>query len=180
MPESSNPDSLLAQHEESLISSLKEKMIQASGHREMESLLLPQCQSLIEAIGHRLAYDAAVERRVDSAVIDLYVANVISLDPGWYVEHKGISGWKQKTMVLDAATALVPRLEELLERLDVEAYVTAPIVSDEKWNAYTMSLDTFGEPQACSPTHTEPSRISPGNSGRIGQPELVGNLSSRL
>jgi hypothetical protein len=47
----------------------------------------------------------------------------------------------------------VARLEEWLEELDVEPYVLAPIVSDEKWAAYEQTLETFGEPQG---TRIEP------------------------
>ena len=82
-PPTSNPESLLCWHEQLLISHLR-AMVSASGHRnlETEAILLPQCQGLIEAIGHRTAYDAAVEEGLDQHLIDTYVSHVISGSSG--------------------------------------------------------------------------------------------------
>lgn len=148
-PPTSNPESILYRHEQSLISHLR-AMLPASGHRnsETETILLPQCQGLIEAIGHRLAYDAAVEEGLDQYLIDSYVSHAISVDPSWYSEEGGIPRALQKKMELEAATASFQHLESLLERLDVDSYVTAPIVSDERWDAYERSLQTYSHPES--------------------------------
>ena len=140
----SNPESLLHRHERSLISHLR-AVLSASGHRnpETEAILLPQCQGLIEAIGHRMAYDAAVEEGLDQHLIDTYVSHVISVDPAWYSEEAGIPRALQKKTQLESATASFKHLESLLERLDVDSYVTAPMVSDERWYAYERSLATY-------------------------------------
>jgi len=45
---------------------------------------------------------------------------------------------------LDAYTRGVARLEEWLTKLEVESYALAPIVSEEKWDAYEQTLETFG------------------------------------
>jgi acyl-CoA oxidase len=146
-PPTSNPDSLLYRHEQSLVSHLR-AILSASGHRnpETEAILLPQCQGLIEAIGHRMAYDAAVEEGLDQHLIDSYVSHVISVDPSWYSEEAGIPRALQKKMELESATASFRHLESLLERLDVDSYVTAPMVSDERWEAYERSLETYMHP----------------------------------
>ena len=147
VPPTSNPESLLYRHEQSLISHLR-AILSASGHRnpETEATLLPQCQGLIEAIGHRMAYDAAVEEKLDQHLIDTYVSHVISVDPSWYSEEAGIPRALQKKMELESATASFKHLESLLERLDVDSYVTAPMVSDERWYAYERSLETYTHP----------------------------------
>lgn len=49
-------------------------------------------------IGHRLAYDAAMAQGVDGAVIRLYEASIMALDPAWYAEHEDISRQKQHRM----------------------------------------------------------------------------------
>jgi acyl-CoA oxidase len=146
-PPTSNPDSLLYRHEQSLVSHLR-AILSASGHRnpETEAILLPQCQGLIEAIGHRMAYDAAVEEGLDQHLIDSYVSHVISVDPSWYSEEAGIPRALQKKMELESATASFRHLESLLGRLDVDSYVTAPMVSDERWEAYERSLETHMHP----------------------------------
>lgn len=147
-PPTSNPESVLYRHEQSLTSHLR-SMLPESGHRnpETEVILLPQCQGLIEAIGHRMAYDAAVEEGLDQYLIDSYVSHAISADPSWYSEEGGIPRALQKKMELEAATASFQHLESLLERLDVDSYVTAPMVSDERWNAYERSLETHSHPE---------------------------------
>ena len=140
--------------------------LSASGHRnpETEAILLPQCQGLIEAIGHRMAYDAAVEEGLDQHLIDTYVSHVISVDPSWYSEEAGIPRSVQKKMELESTTASFKHLESLLERLDVDSYVTAPIVSDERWEAYERSLYThshFGNPELDTPwSQNRPSVLS--------------------
>ena len=146
-PPTSNPGGLLYRHEQSLISHLR-AMPSAPGHRnpETESILLPQCQGLIEAIGHRMAYDAAIEDGLDQHLLDTYVSHVISVDPSWYSEEAGIPRALQKKKELESATASFRHLESLLERLDVDSYVTAPMVSDERWYAYERSLVTYTHP----------------------------------
>ena len=146
-PPTCDPESLLYRHERSLISHLR-ATVSASGHRnpETEAILLPQCQGLIEAIGHRMAYDAAVEEGLDQHLIDTYVSHVISVDPSWYSEEAGIPRALQKKMELESAAASFKHLESLLERLDVDSYVTAPMISDERWDAYEQSLQTYSHP----------------------------------
>ncbi|TFY83070.1 hypothetical protein EWM64_g940 [Hericium alpestre] len=151
---SANPDSLLFRHEQSMIAHLSKVMRDAPSHRDaqLESVLLPQCQGLLEAIGYRLAFDAAVTAGLPADIIDMYVASVVDLNPGWYSENAGISCWDQKMQLLAAAKTLYPRLDELLTQLNVESYVTAPIVSDHAWDAYVESLDVYGVPQPYTPT----------------------------
>ena len=48
-------------------------------------------------------------------------------------------------METEAAKKLLPHIDMLLEMLEVEPYIVAPIVSDEKWNCYVNRLDTYGE-----------------------------------
>ncbi|TFY70717.1 hypothetical protein EVG20_g2294 [Dentipellis fragilis] len=157
-PATPYPDSVLYKHEQSLIAHLTKVLSQARNHRDArtEAILLPQCPTLIEAIGHRLAYDAAMQAGMDKDVVELYVASVMPYDAGWYSENLGIPCWEQKMQLLGAAKALYPQLEALLELLKVKSYATAPIVSDQAWEGYVESLDTFGNPQPCSPTVSFP------------------------
>ena len=105
----------------------------------------------MQALVHRTAYDAAMEASVDPTLIDIYLASVILSDSAWYSEaiypviH--LSGSEQLKMQLDTCTRGVVRLEEWLDKLEVEPYVLAPIVSEEKWDAYEQTLETFGGSQ---------------------------------
>ncbi|GJJ06027.1 hypothetical protein Clacol_000214 [Clathrus columnatus] len=139
------PDHLLAKHEDSVINELRLFLAQDSDHRgaETERMLLPQCRGVLEAIGHRWAYEAALERGVSQPIIDLFVASLFNLDAAWYAENGGITRWKQKVLLVERTTALYEDLPGLLKLLDVEGYITAPIVSKERWEKYTLELPCY-------------------------------------
>lgn len=140
-------NSLLCKHERGLLTALRAKLALFPDHRSIaaERVLLPNCQPLIEAIGLRLAYDAARERNLDPTVVDMFVASAIADDPAWFLENAKLSRERQIGMEVDAASALLPRLDQLLEQLDVEKYAIAPIVSNQRWDRYVESLETHGE-----------------------------------
>jgi len=152
-PEITYPDSILAKHEESIAKELKAIVASAPSHRDtiVQRRVLPQCQSFIEAISYRMAYEAAVKAKVDPRLIDMFVASVIKMDPTWYSENAGIKKAQQEEMEETAAFTLLPELPRLLQGLDVKEYVHAPIVSDEAWSAFVSSLETlkrFGDERA--------------------------------
>ncbi|KAM5537960.1 hypothetical protein V8D89_008436 [Ganoderma adspersum] len=146
MPPPADPNSLLARHEAGLLQGLRNVLQSISNHRstEVNRLILPHCQPVMEAIGHRMAYDAAVEQGVRQCLVDLYVANVVRLDPAWYAEHAGLGRGAQQEMATRAMDEVLPILGELVHEMDMFAYVDAPIVSDESWAAFVESLKVFG------------------------------------
>lgn len=160
-PRSNNPASRLACHEAALISQLRSRLYSGQGSskeasgshrkRQIEATILPLCVPLMQAIGHRMAYDAAIAASIDPTLIDIYLASAILSDPAWYSEANDptvhLSGAEQLEMQLDACTRGVARLEEWLDKLEVEPYVIAPIVSEEKWDAYELTLEMFGGSQ---------------------------------
>lgn len=145
MPPPVDPNSFLARHEASLIAELREVIRNVPHHRssEVNRLVLPYCQSTMEAMGHRMAYDAAVAAGVRPCLVDLYVANVVKLDPAWYSEHAGLGRRAQQEMEVSAMDEALPILGELVREMDVFAYVNAPIVSDERWSAFVDDLKVF-------------------------------------
>ncbi|KAI0819314.1 acyl-CoA dehydrogenase NM domain-like protein [Trametes gibbosa] len=145
LPPSTHPDSLLARHEAALFSDLRVIVQSVGQHRgeDANRLILPRCQPMVEAIGHRMAYDAALAHCVRPALIDLYVASVVKLDAAWYVEHAGLGCAAQQAMEARAMDAVLPMLGELVREMDVFAYVSAPIASDERWESFVGDLKTF-------------------------------------
>lgn len=127
---------------------------------DFDRVILPECQPLVQAIGHRMAYEAAVTANVDPCLIDVYVASCVKLDSAWYVENLGLSRLEQREMEGKAIDAMFPRLEEFLELTEVEPYISAPIVSEEKWNGYISGLAACGDSQVCEPTVVLPTRPS--------------------
>ena len=109
----------------------------------ISQLILPFCP-FAKAIGARLAYEAAVGNLQDD-IMNLFVASNFRKDPAWYALNEGLDGETQVRMETEAAKGLLPHIDMLLEMLEVEPYIVAPIVSDEKWNCYVNRLDTYGE-----------------------------------
>ncbi|KAJ7192808.1 acyl-CoA dehydrogenase NM domain-like protein [Mycena pura] len=140
-PPQTDTDHILSVHENSLLAELRRIVKESKNHRSnaIESLILPRCQELIQAVGHRMAVDAAKENGVDPLAIDLYVASVVKQDGAWYSEHTHLTQAAQRKMERDAVDALYPKLESLLDELGVEDYVTAPIVSDTRWMSHLES-----------------------------------------
>ncbi|KZT01816.1 acyl-CoA dehydrogenase NM domain-like protein [Laetiporus sulphureus 93-53] len=145
VPDTTNADSILAKHERGMFDELRGLLAKTGGHRSTgyNQLVLPECSNLVLAIGHRMAYDAAIEMEVDACLVDLYVASCVKADPAWYAEKMGLSRMDQKIMEVTAVEAVYDRLEEFLTRLDVEPYVSAPIVSQDRWTEFVGLLKTF-------------------------------------
>lgn len=146
LPDSTNPDSLLARRVTSMFQEIRDVLsARFKHHRDpgFQAYVLPLCQPLIEAIGYRMAFDAAVEDGVDKAILDMFVASIIKEDCAWFSEVGGISRSEQMDLERNAMQALLPRLDDLLSALNIEQYCTAPIISDEKWGRYVQGLPTF-------------------------------------
>ncbi|KAF8882587.1 acyl-CoA dehydrogenase NM domain-like protein [Infundibulicybe gibba] len=143
-----DPKSLLALHEAGLSQELEGLLKNIGQHRapDFDRLVLPDCLPLVQAIGHRMAYDAAVSAGIDSCIIDLYVASCIKLDTSWYVEKLGLSRSQQREMEATAIDQVFSRIEEFLSQMAVEPYVLAPIISDKRWAEYVSSLPPYAPP----------------------------------
>ncbi|CAI7666255.1 unnamed protein product [Penicillium discolor] len=98
----------------------------------------------LKVMGHRMAYEAAVDGRVDSDLLALYEAGVVKTDSSWYVENLGLNRADQFEMEYNAAGALMPRLGELLDGLDAMGpYITAPILTAKRWETFLADRETI-------------------------------------
>ncbi|KAA1477375.1 acyl-CoA dehydrogenase NM domain-like protein [Dentipellis sp. KUC8613] len=151
---STHPSSLLARHEQDLLDEHKALLRRCGHHRsdEFNRLFLPSCENIVRAIGHRMAYDAAVDAGLDPTIVAVYLASAVKLDSAWYSEKAGFSRVSQALAEDKALSAALPHLEEWLSKLGVEAHVTAPIVSDDRWNSFVGQL----EARTHEPTYAEP------------------------
>ena len=140
------PSSLISQHESGLFEECRNLMRSVSGSHRSEDfnrLLLPRCQPLVEAIGHRMAYEAAVRAEIRPELLALYEATTIQYDSSWYVQHAGLTREKQHDMEEKALSAVLPLLGDLIEGTAVEPYCTAPIVSGALWDDFIDRLEQF-------------------------------------
>ncbi|KAF5339568.1 hypothetical protein D9611_011500 [Ephemerocybe angulata] len=144
IPDSS--DSLLAAHANSLLNE-NIALFRSLGctHRSeaFNSVILPQSQPVIEAIGHALAYSAGVKAGLPQPILDVYQCAVVRQDSAWYSEDGHLSRMRQRLQEDAALTAFLPGLSSYMTQLNVEDYVTAPIVSDAAWKAYLPELPSY-------------------------------------
>ncbi|EIN13055.1 hypothetical protein PUNSTDRAFT_131278 [Punctularia strigosozonata HHB-11173 SS5] len=144
MPSPADSDSLLARHETSLLAEGR-ALAKQYGHRspEFASLALTRCVPCVEAIAHRMAYEAAIAEGVARPLIDLYASQVIKGDFGWYAETGAMSRAQLAKMECDALDAIVPHASQLVEDMHVDSFVEVPILSDASWERFVRSLPTF-------------------------------------
>ncbi|KAG2095719.1 acyl-CoA dehydrogenase NM domain-like protein [Suillus discolor] len=149
LPPSTHPDGPLAMHEISLFDEATKTVSSSSDFTQaFMQYVQPRCQLMVESMGHRMAYDAAVDQGVSQCLVDLYLINAIKTDAAWYVEH-GVFTRKAMVHMEDAAlSAALPRLEELLTAMEVEPYVSSPIISDKCWEKFRKTLPVYSFTQA--------------------------------
>lgn len=145
MPAPRHPNCLLARHEAGLFAECQKIFQFARTHRgdEHNRFLLPLSLPLVEAIGHRMVYEAALDAGVHRPLLDLYEAGIVKLDPAWYSESAGVSRVAQREMEDRAVTAAVPHLERYLEETEAADYVRAPMLSKEGRDGLVASLDCY-------------------------------------
>lgn len=152
MPAITNRDGLLAKREIGLFEELRRHLSTMDDHRseEFDRLIVPHCQPLIEAIGHRMAFEAAEKDGVEPYILDVYLTSCMKLDPAWYLEKLSISRATQMEMADTAIDAFIPHATKIFKDRaeELNPYIKAPMISDERWNSYVSSLETFGQPQS--------------------------------
>ena len=118
----------------------------APSHRSSsyDRKILPRSLAFIQAIGHRMSYDAARAAAIDPPLLDLFEIVSVLEDESWYVECLGITRSQLREREACAIDAVFPHLEEYLTRMDIAQYAFAPISSDEKWKLFMDRLQTFG------------------------------------
>jgi len=140
-------ESLLAHHAVSLMQENRRiaKRITGGNHRSnaFNSIILPQSESVIEAMGHADAYSEARKSNIPQPILDVYECAVIRRDPAWYSEVAGLSQFDQRIREDKAVTSFMPHLPRYLADLEIDKYVVAPIVSDASWKKYLSELPVF-------------------------------------
>ncbi|KAF7587803.1 hypothetical protein BBP40_006684 [Aspergillus hancockii] len=146
MPPPLDSNSIVARHEAALYAEAREYLKRVGGiHRseEFNRNILPLSLQLIQAIGHRMALEAAKQAKIDPKLCALYESGVVTGDPAWYAEQGGISRRAQKEMEAQAADALLPDLEHLVQDTGAQPYSNAPMASERIWNIFVSQLKAF-------------------------------------
>lgn len=124
----------------------KHRLIEFGGVHRSEDFnrnILPLSLPMIQAIGHRMALEAAKDANIDSNLCALYESGVILEDSAWYTEQGGISRRVQREIEAQAADTLLPDLERLVYETGAGPYSSAPMTSEPLWNTFVSELETY-------------------------------------
>lgn len=153
LPKPRYPDTALARHERSVFLEAKEKIVSLGGYQhhrgeEFNRCILPRCRSLIEAVGHRMAYEAARDAEVPPEVLRLFENLSIENDLSWYVENGLLTRAGFFDTLAEAYHAAVPVLLRQRQTSELDAYITAPIITSQAWDRFHGELQVFEHPDA--------------------------------
>ncbi|KAG5772885.1 hypothetical protein H9Q72_001064 [Fusarium xylarioides] len=129
----------LAQEAWDIVSSIPAK----HHSQEFNRIFIPQCKPLVLGIGHRMVYETALAAGVDSDLLALYEAGAVKENLDWYTEKGLLTRQRFRDMENRALDSIEPRLDELLDELKMEPYVTAPITQQGLFNDFVQGLPTF-------------------------------------
>ncbi|KAE9396301.1 acyl-CoA dehydrogenase NM domain-like protein [Gymnopus androsaceus JB14] len=163
LPASTHPSSPLSLHEKAVLLECQKKLGSVNSHRneDFNQFILPRCQAIVEAIGHRMTYDAAVDAHLDETIVNLYMITAMKQDPGWYIENLGLTSGALQDMEYKALAASLPRLQDWIDATgqgNVQ-YLTAPIVTSEKWSRFVDELPIFSSEHASEYEQVERARL---------------------
>ncbi|KHO01645.1 Acyl-CoA dehydrogenase/oxidase [Metarhizium album ARSEF 1941] len=161
IPKARNPTSLLARHEYGVwreaAGQAKAIMGTEGSNRNelLDAMILLRCRKLVQAVGHRMAYEAALESStVTVEMLRLYEATCMLKDPGWYVENTKFTSSKLDEHHAMAVRALLPSLDKLLDESGAAAWVTSPILSEQRWTDFVGKLAEYNSGSGSSNAET--------------------------
>ncbi|KAK0367920.1 hypothetical protein CLIM01_14727 [Colletotrichum limetticola] len=151
LPQPTDPTGSLAMYEAGMLEEVardKNLALGVSGSLRgttYNNSVLPRCRAMVEAIGQRMAYEAAREQgNIAPEVLDVFEKSCIRKDPSWFVEH----GHGTRSSLRDnenrAYSKLLPLLPTLVERANAKDYITAPLVEEGDMDDFIKALPAFG------------------------------------
>lgn len=143
LPDPKDSTNILYRHEQGLFAEAIEAIRTMKHHRSdaFNRLILPRCERITLSVGHRMAYEAAVAAGLSPQITNLYLAFAVQSNEGWFAEKMGYSREAQFRDQDRAVQEALPHLDEWLKKLDVEEYVSAPIVHHDRWMDFFHNLD---------------------------------------
>ncbi|KAL5584048.1 hypothetical protein FOVSG1_015399 [Fusarium oxysporum f. sp. vasinfectum] len=152
LPQARNRSSRLAQREGDLLADMKSRLERVGGYEEhrgasFDRHILPRCRLLAEAIGHRMAYEAAENAGLSLDVLLLYerICLCEDLDP-MPAPGRAAQAYAPSRASESYNAVLAQIRSESASQSDIDDYVTAPITSDESWESFMNGLRAFRNP----------------------------------
>jgi alkylation response protein AidB-like acyl-CoA dehydrogenase len=159
LPEAKIKDSRLAKHEAGVWNEVREMIgsLDLGSHRDQtfNMHVLPRCQALVEATGHRMAYEAAFSSyKITPEALALFESSCIMSDPSWYCESESASRNELFARDVQITTEALPQLQILLNQTNAAPWTTVPILTDERWDEFVQGLPAFSTPDVAPATRT--------------------------
>ena len=149
LPPADDPETLLAQHERGSFDDLQKYLYRdskgRSNHRSaaFAQHVTPRARDLVQAIGHRFAYDSA-SRSVRQELLDVWESDCILEDAAWYVEHTGLSNQKLQEKRIWAIERARPHLQSIIDGFDMaKHHGSTPLVSKASSDGFLGELPSF-------------------------------------
>lgn len=149
LPPSDNPEALLAQHERGYFGDLQKYLTRddkgRSSHRSdaFAQHVTPRARDLVQAIGHRFAYDCA-SGSVRQELVDVWESDCMLEDAAWYVEHIGLSNRELQEKRILAIERARPDLQAIIDEFDMgKHHGSTPLVSREGLAGFVRDLPSF-------------------------------------
>jgi hypothetical protein len=131
----------------------REKLAELGGYKEHRGQgfnrhILPRCRPLVEAIGDRMAYEAARDSRVCPKALRLFELLCLAADPSCPGRLPGDRTNAQMfhDSLVKAYDEALPDMLKAVGESELNDYVTAPIVSDKSWATFVGELPSFEYP----------------------------------
>ncbi|KAF8131461.1 acyl-CoA dehydrogenase NM domain-like protein [Boletus edulis] len=163
LPPPSQPESYIVRHEIGILNECRAMLAEFGGkHRsaEFNNVVLPRCLPLVEAIGFRMAWEAASSHGVPQVLIRLYEICAIGSDLPWYIENANISRDSFARDEVAALSAVLADLDVLVDGLQVGSSAVAAILSDESWAHLVSTLPLHQGKAAFDPWGSAPSPLA--------------------
>ncbi|KAF4419494.1 hypothetical protein F53441_14419 [Fusarium austroafricanum] len=152
LPTYQNALAPLAQQEHQLMTEIQSRLTEIGGYgkHRTESFnqhILPFCRPLVETIGHRMAYEAAQRSGISQDVLELY-ERLATGKALIQLPDQDVCGGRCGVPVLDEPyeTTIAQIRSEAPFQDPIDDYITAAIVSEQKWENFTESLLCFSHP----------------------------------
>lgn len=82
-----------------------------------------------------------MEAGLSAQITNLYRASAVQANEGWFAEKMGYSRDAQYQDLDGVVQEALPQLDNWLQKLDVEEYVSAPIVHQRRWMRFFHNLE---------------------------------------
>jgi acyl-CoA oxidase len=158
-PKAHDPHCLLARREAGVWDEARKMCASLkSGHRspDFNARILPLSLPLVQATGHRMAYEAAKNTLVNGSahgltvtpeVLDLYESTCMMEDQSWYVENGIMSRQDLLDRDIGATTSMLPLLGDMINDPVTDDFIDAPMVEKDRLAAFFSRLPSFHGPK---------------------------------